>query len=241
MTFAVVTPYANSGGVPAVRSPIVRPAAHQISRYGLPMVFAAPLSFESITSSVRFKSFVFATAFSASHCRTIGLCNALLTRPQTTRHPALLRERRVVFYYGKDTYFPALGRVYGFLLWADTLLSYFGQGALFLRRGGRVFSASGKAHCFPASGGRHSFNLGGAQGLSRFGRGAFLFWGMAYCFRPRRCAFVYPCAYEGLPRLRNEAPECLLWQSGASGGCMPRRVRRLAGDAEAVGALCAPP
>ena len=184
---------------------------------------------------------VFATAFSASHCRTIGLCNALLTRPQTTRHPALLRERRVVFYYGKDTYFPALGRVYGFLLWADTLLSYFGQGALFLRRGGRVFSASGKAHCFPASGGRHSFNLGGAQGLSRFGRGAFLFWGMAYCFRPRRCAFVYPCAYEGLPRLRNEAPECLLWQSGASGGCMPRRVRRLAGDAEAVGALCAPP
>ena len=28
-----------------------------------------------------------------------------------------------------------------------------------------------------------------------------------------------------------------MWQSGASGGCMSRRVRRLAGDAEAVGAL----
>lgn len=51
------------------------------------------------------------------------------------------------------------------------------------------------------------------------------------------CPLVNPCAYEGLPRLRNEAPEYLLRQSGASGGCMPRRVRRLAGDAEAVGAL----
>ena len=48
------------------------------------------------------------------------------------------------------------------------------------------------------------------------------------------CPLVNPCAYEGLPRLRNEAPEYLLRQSG---GCMPRRVRRLAGDAEAVGAL----
>lgn len=138
------------------------------------------------------------------------------------------------FHYGKDTFFPALGRVHGFMLWADTLLSYFGQGAFFLRRGGARFFALGKAHCFPASGGTHSFNLGGAQGHSCFGRGAFLFWGMAYCFRPRRCALVYPCAYEGLPRLRNEAPEYLLRQSG---GCMPRRVRRLAGDAEAVGAL----
>ncbi len=131
--FAAVTPYANSGGVPAVRSPIVRPAAHQISRYGLPMVFAAPLSFESFTSSVRFKSFVFATAFSASHCRTIDLCNALLTRPQTTRPPALLRERRVVFYYGKDTYFPALGRVYGFYA--------LGGYAAFLFRAGRILPA----------------------------------------------------------------------------------------------------
>lgn len=133
VAFAAVTPYVNSGGVPAVRSPIVRPAAHQISRYGLPMVFAAPLSFESITSSVRFKSFVFATAFSASHCRTIDQCNALLTRPQTTRHPALLRERRVVFYYGKDTYFPALGRVYGFYA--------LGGYAAFLFRAGRILPA----------------------------------------------------------------------------------------------------
>lgn len=189
-----------------MRSPIVRPAAHQIFRYGLPMVFAEPLSFESITSSVRFKSFVFATAFSASHCRTIGLCNALLTRPQTTRHPALLRERRVVFYYGKDTFFSCFG--------AGIWILCFGRIHCFPISGrahsscveeGRVFSASGKAHCFPASGGTHSFNLGGAQGHSCFGRGAFLFWGMAYCFRPRRCALVYPCAYEGLPRLRNRS------------------------------------
>lgn len=65
----------------------------------------------------------------------------------------------------------------------------------------------------------------------------FLFWGMAYCFRPRRCPLVYPCAYKGLPRLRNRSARVFLRQSGASGGCMPRRVRRLAGDAEAVGAL----
>ena len=149
---------------------------------------------------------VFATAFSTSHCRTIGLCNALLTRPQTTRHPALLRERRVVFYYGKDTFFSCFG--------AGIWILCFGRIHCFPISGrahsscveeGRVFSASGKAHCFPASGGRHSFNLGGAQGLSCFDRGAFLFWGMAYCFRPRRCALVYPCAYEGLPRLRNRS------------------------------------
>ncbi len=109
------------------------------------------------------------------------------------------------FHYGKDTFFPALGRVHGFMLWADTLLSYFGQGAFFLRRGGARFFALGIAHCFYASGGRHYSNSGGAQGLSCFGRGAFLFWGMAYCFRPRRCALVYPCAYEGLPRLRNRS------------------------------------
>ena len=76
---------------------------------------------------------VFATAFSASHCRTIDLCNALLTRPQTTRPPALLRERRVVFYYGMETYFPALGRVYGFYA--------LGGYAAFLFRAGRILPA----------------------------------------------------------------------------------------------------
>jgi hypothetical protein len=129
--FAAVTPHSNSGGVPAVRSPIVRLAAHQIFRYGLPMVFAAPLSFESITSSVRFKSLVFATTFAASHCRTIGLCNALLTRPQTTRPPALLRERRVVFSlregyifscFGAGTWFYALGGYAAFLFRAGRIL-----------------------------------------------------------------------------------------------------------------------
>ena len=51
------------------------------------------------------------------------------------------------------------------------------------------------------------------------------------------CPLVNPCAYEGLPRLRNEAPEYLLQHSGASGVCKPHRVRRLAGDVETVGAL----
>ena len=148
------------------------------------------------------------------------------------------------FITGRIHIFLLWGGYMVFMLWADTLLSYFGQGAFFLRRGGRVFSASGKAHCFPASGGRHSFNLGGAQGLSCFGRGAFLFWGMAYCFRPRRCALVNPCAYEGLPRLRN--------RSARVSFVAVRRVRRLyvAPRAASCGrcrgrwracVLCAPP
>lgn len=151
-----------------MRSPIVRPAAHQISRYGLPMVFAEPLSFESVTSSVRFKSFVFATAFSASHCRTIGLCNALLTRPQTTRHPALLRERRVVFSLREgDILFLLWGGYMVFMLWADTPLSYFWQGALFLRRGGTRFFCIGKSALFPCIGREAFFQL-------RRGAGAFV-------------------------------------------------------------------
>lgn len=148
----------------------------------------------------------------------------------------LLREGYIFSCFGAGIWFLCFGRIRCFPISGRAHSSCVEEG--------RVFSASGKAHCFPASGGRHSFNLGGAQGLSCFDRGAFLFWGMAYCFRPRRCALVNPCAYEGLPRLRN--------RSARVSFAAVRRVRRLYAAPRAASCgrcrgrwracvLCAPP